>query len=48
MLSEAGFAATHVYWAVEDEVGPDGYGRWERREKAPSDASWTCYLVAVK
>lgn len=48
MLTEAGFDSTHVYWAVEDEIDEHGFGRWERREKAPSDASWTCYLVAVK
>ena len=44
LLSEAGFRKTHVYWANEDDFD----GGWERREKAPSDASWTCYLVALK
>ena len=41
MLSEAGFSTTHVYWAIDDDIDPDGIG-WKRREKAPSDASWTC------
>jgi hypothetical protein len=48
MLIDAGFGSTHVYWAVEEDVDSEGYGRWERREEAPSDASWTCYLVALK
>ena len=48
MLIEAGFHMTHVYWAIDEDFDSDRYGRWERREKAPSDASWTCYLVALK
>jgi hypothetical protein len=47
LLSEAGFRATHVYWAVDEEIGP-GEIAWKRRETAPSDASWTCYLVALR
>lgn len=47
MLSEAGFRKTHVYWAIDDEFDPDLAGGWERRETARSDASWTCYLVAL-
>lgn len=43
MLVEAGFSMTHVYWAVD----LDHDGAWQRREQAPSDASWTCYLVAL-
>lgn len=48
MLSEAGFRKTHVYWAVGEDMEGDGEFGWRRREKAPSDASWTCYLVALK
>lgn len=48
MLIEAGFSTTHVYWAINEENDPDLLGGWQRREKAPSDASWTCYLVALK
>ncbi len=48
MLIEAGFSMTHVYWAIDEEIDPDCDGAWQRRELAPSDASWTCYLVALK
>ena len=48
MLSEVGFRKTHVYWAVDGEIDFDRDGGWERREKAPSDASWTCYLIALR
>ncbi len=44
LLIEAGFAATHVYWLIESEEDL----RWGRCENAPSDASWTCYVVALK
>lgn len=44
MLDEAGFAGSHVYWAIESE---EEFG-WRRRKTAPSDASWTCYVVALK
>jgi hypothetical protein len=48
MLIDAGFSMTHVYWAIDEEIDPDRDGGWERREEARSDASWTCYLVALK
>ncbi len=48
MLCEAGFPTTHVYWAVDDDFDPRRDGGWERRENAPSDASWACYLVALR
>ena len=48
MLAEAGFASSHVYWEVDHETGDGEAGQWERREDAPSDPSWVCYLVAVK
>ncbi|MEM8670566.1 MAG: class I SAM-dependent methyltransferase [Planctomycetota bacterium] len=44
LLSEAGFATSYVYWAIESE---EDLG-WQRRETAPSDASWTCYVVGLK
>ena len=47
ILREVGFQNVYVYWAVED-FGDSGEPGWRRREKAPSDASWTCYLVALK
>ena len=47
MLAEAGFKESHVYWENEDE-DDDDYGAWQRREVAPSDPSWICYIVAVK
>ena len=48
MLREAGFSESHVYWEIEDEDDPNADGTWERREEAPSDPSWICYVVAVK
>ena len=50
ILDEIGFRETFVYWAVDEENLDLDSGQlaWERRERAPSDASWTCYLVAVK
>ena len=48
MLGEAGFSESHVYWEIEDEDDPKADGTWERREEAPSDPSWICYVVAIK
>ena len=48
MLAEAGFSESHVYWEIEDEDDPDIDGTWERRDDAPSDPSWICYIIAVK
>ena len=48
LLTEAGFAGSLVYWAVDGDVDFDRDGGWQPRETAPSDASWTCYLVALK
>ena len=47
MLAEAGFSESHVYWEIEDENNEE-ITSWQRREIAPSDPSWICYLVAVK
>ncbi|MEE9403318.1 MAG: class I SAM-dependent methyltransferase [Algisphaera sp.] len=48
LMLEAGFSAAHVYWEVDYETGDGETGEWERREDAPSDPSWVCYLVGVK
>ena len=49
MLAEAGFRESHIYWENENEdVDDDEFSSWECREEAPSDASWICYIVAVK
>jgi hypothetical protein len=47
MLAEAGFSESRIYWENDDE-DDDDYGKWERREIAPSDPSWICYIVALK
>ena len=47
MLEEAGFSHSYVYWELEDEEGEDT-GIWERADVAPSNASWICYIVAVR
>ena len=46
MLEEAGFEASYVYWEIEEDDDPERAGEWERREIAPSDPSWICYIVA--
>lgn len=48
MLDEAGFSESHVYWELEDDDDPELEGTWERRDEAPSNPSWICYVVAVK
>ncbi len=48
MLVEAGFSENHVYWEIDEEEDPQREGQWERREVAPSDPSWICYVVASK
>jgi len=47
MLDEAGFSESHVYWELEDEDGEDT-GIWERKDEAPSNACWICYIAAIK
>lgn len=47
MLNEAGFSESHVYWEVLDDDGEET-GEWARATTAPSDASWVCYIVAIK
>ena len=47
MLAEAGFTASHVYWAETNEDGEET-GDWTRVEEAPADPSWVCHLVAVR
>ena len=47
LMAEAGFSSSHVYWEVDYETDEEA-GTWERREDAPSDPSWVCYIVAVR
>ena len=47
MLAEAGFVETHVYWENEGDDG-EGDGTYDRATIGTCDASWICYLVAVK
>jgi len=48
MLAEAGFSSSHVYWDIEYDNADGETTAWERRDDAPSDPSWVCYLVGVK
>jgi hypothetical protein len=48
MLEEAGFSESHIYWEIDEDEDPERDGEWERREVAPSDPSWICYVVAKK
>jgi hypothetical protein len=41
LLAEAGFSRSEVYWEGEDDV-------FRKRENAPSDPCWICYIVGVK
>jgi hypothetical protein len=44
-LIEAGFTRADVFWDVS-ESGDDG--EYERRDSAPNDPAWVCYIVATK
>ena len=46
MLAEAGFSDSCVYWDIEQDE--DEESKYERKEIAPSDPSWVCYVVAKK
>jgi SAM-dependent methyltransferase len=41
LLAEAGFSRSDVYWEGDDDV-------FRRREVAPSDPCWICYVIGVK
>jgi hypothetical protein len=41
LLAEAGFSRSEVYWEGEDDV-------FRKRETAPSDPCWICYIIGVK
>ncbi|MEL6896631.1 MAG: class I SAM-dependent methyltransferase [Planctomycetota bacterium] len=47
LLAEAGFRASHIYMAEEEENGQDT-GNWIRTKTAGNDASWLAYIVAEK
>ena len=47
-LTDAGFAATSVWWEGTDPESGDGDGVYEPRESAEADEAWVAYIVAVK
>jgi hypothetical protein len=47
LLAEAGFSQVKVYWETEDKHGEPS-GNYKPTLKAKPDATWLCYLVAVK
>jgi len=47
LLMEAGFSSTEVYWEGTDQKTGEGNGIFRKREKAPEDPAWICYLAAL-
>ena len=48
LLTEAGFAHSHVYWEGTDSRTGFGNDVYRRREHAESDPVWVAYVVGVK
>jgi len=46
LLAEAGFSHSEVYWEGTDHSTGEGNGIFTRRERAPDDPAWVCYLAA--
>jgi hypothetical protein len=47
LLGEAGFRRTEVYWEGTDADTGEGNGVFRKRERAPEDPAWICYLAAL-
>ena len=48
LLSEAGFAATEVYWEGTDHKTGEGNDIFSRRERAPDDPAWIAYVAGIR
>jgi hypothetical protein len=47
LLAEAGFRSSEVYWEGTDHDTGEGNGVFTRRERAPEDPAWICYVAAL-
>jgi hypothetical protein len=47
LLAEAGFSHSEVYWEGTDHSTGEGNGIFTRRERAPDDPAWVCYIAAT-
>ena len=48
LLQEAGFHESEVYWEGTDRKTGDGNDIFSRREQAPDDPAWVCYIAGVR
>ena len=48
VLLDAGFSETEVYWEGTDKKSGEGNDVFSRRESAPDDLAWICYVVAFR
>ena len=48
LLAEAGFSKSEVYWEGTDRRTGEGNSSFTRRERAPDDPAWVCYLAAQR
>jgi hypothetical protein len=48
LLGEAGFRRSEVYWEGTDIESGEGNGVFTRRESAPDDPAWICYIAGIK
>ncbi len=48
LLQEAGFHASEVYWEGTDRKTGEGNDIFSRREQAPDDPAWICYIAGFR
>lgn len=48
LLAEAGFRKSEIYWEGTDHRTGKGNNVFTRRDRAPDDPAWICYIVGVQ
>jgi hypothetical protein len=48
VMTDAGFSKVEVYWEGTDKKTGEGNDIFVRRESAPDDLAWICYIVAYR
>ena len=48
LLDEAGFTKSEVYWEGTDRKTGEGNDIFSRREQAPDDPAWVCYIAGYR
>lgn len=48
VMTDAGFSTTEVYWEGTDKKTGEGNDIFVRRQSAPDDLAWICYIVAYR